>query len=152
MAYATIPDVQRLMAQFVIGTSSKPTNAEVDSVITDIDHEVNVVLESRGIDIPVTTPSTFVGWLGMVVSYGACAAVLKSMFPASQGPGENPAYAFWESRYKAALKGIMDGKLIPSTVPQSTKAKPATYFTRNPDQEEDLGDIAEPSFKVGKNF
>ena len=31
-------------------------------------------------------------------------------------------------------------------------AEPASYYTRNPDTEETLGDIAEPTFKRGMTF
>lgn len=150
MAYATVPDVERLMAQFVIGSSTKPTETQVETIIADTEQEINAILAGRRITVPVTQPTEFVGWLKLLVSYGATAAVLKSMFPSAAGPGETPAYAFWESRYKAGLKGLSDGTLLPAEY--QTGIKPNTYFTRNPSSEESLGDIAEPWFKRSKQF
>lgn len=146
--YAEIADVERLMAQFNLSQSTKPSREQVESIIADTEHEVNVMLDSASILIPIDVASvSFLGFLKMVVSYGATAAILKSMFPSIQGPGDTPAYAFWESRYNSRLKGIIDGTLVPSDVIRTTtKAKPSTYFTRNPGGEESLG-VHEPWFK-----
>lgn len=151
MAYATTPDIERLMAQMNIGSTSKPNKTMVDTIIVDTEHEVNMVLSSKDIDTPVTAPAIFVGWLKLVVSYGATAAVLKSMFPGATGPAENPAWAFWEARYKAALKGIRDGDLIPAEVPRNRSVRPSTYFTAHPSEEVDLG-IHEPFFKRSQQW
>lgn len=149
--YAQIESVRRLMAQFVLGASTKPTDAQVETIIADMEQEVTTYLEAANVVVPVTTPQHFVDWLGLLVSYGATAAVLKSMFPSASGPAETPAYAFWESRYKAGLKGLQDGSLIPPTAETlSKKIRPSTYFTRNPNIEENLGTIAEPFF--GRSF
>jgi hypothetical protein len=144
---ATVEDIERLMAQFSISATSRPTKPQIDTIILDTEHEVNTALSGANIMVPVSSPQYFVNWLGLVVSYGATAAVLKSMFPSASGPAETPAYAFWEARYKAALKGIVSGDLIPGDVPKSTKSvRPSNYFMRNPTSEEDMG-IHEPWFK-----
>jgi len=151
MAYAIIADIERLMAQINLGSLSRPNGMQVQSIIDDTEHEVNTALSSRSIDVPITIPAEFVGWLGLLVSYGATAAILKSMFPDATGPGESPAYSFWEARYRLGLKGIIDGALIPGSIPRIRKVRPSTYFTRNPAGEEDMG-VHEPSFKRSMEF
>lgn len=150
MAYAEVSDVQELIAQFPIGAASKPTHEQVQNIITDTEYEVNVNLSARGLTVPVTTPDYFVGWLGRVVTYGAAAAVLKSMFPNATGPAETPAYAFWEARYRTALKGINDGTFTPTGGGANVRISPSAYFTKYPDEDKSLGDIAEPFFKRAK--
>ncbi len=153
MAYADIADVNGLIAKFPPSATSAPTTTQATALITEIDNEVNVALSSVGVTVPVTAPAYFLGWLGLVVSYGAAAAILKSMFPASSGPAETPAYSFWEKRYQEALKQIRSGDAIPDEITAGgLYAAPSTYFTRNPDEEEDLGGIAEPPFKAGMVF
>ena len=62
-------------------------------------------------------------------------------------------YQFWESRYQRALKALRDGSAIPAGLAASSaQVMPSTYFTRNPDEEEALGDIAEPFFKRSTVF
>lgn len=150
--YTAIEDVERLIAQFVLGDSTKPDITQSQSIISDTEYEVNTYLSAKGVDIPVASPSYFVEWLGLLCSYGSAAAILKSMFPSATGAAETPAYAFWEARYKAGLKGIMDGTLIPSDMIPAKQIRPSTYFTRNPDSNEPLGTIAEPWFERSHNW
>ncbi len=154
MPYAILNDVIKLFPKFGdLGGTTKPTRQDADEMVTHIDNEVNVSLAGANYTVPVTAPQFFLDWLKVVVAYGAAAAILKEMFPAASGPGENPAFAFWESRYKAALKGIKDGSLVPPDVAATGAfAAPSTYFTRNPDTEEDLGDIAEPGLEVATEW
>ncbi|KKL13739.1 hypothetical protein LCGC14_2522730, partial [marine sediment metagenome] len=143
MAYADLDDVQGLIAKWPIGTTTTPTMTQATAIINDVSFEIDAALSANGIAVPVTTPAWFVSWLSLANQYGAAAAILKSMFPGATGPDETPAYAFWESRYQKALKGIKDGSLIPPGQANEATVAPSTYLTRNPDTEEDLGDIAE---------
>lgn len=148
MAYADLDDVQGLIAKWPVGTTTTPTIDQATAIIGDVSYEIDAALSANGIAVPITTPAWFTGWLSLANQYGAAAAILKSMFPGQSGPDETPAYAFWESRYQKALKGIKDGSLIPpGLATNEATVAPSTYLTRNPDTEEDLGDIAEPFFK-----
>lgn len=153
MPYAVIGDVQELIAQYPLSVSSAPTTAQATQIVLDISNEIDVMLSGAGFSVPVTTPSYFVDWLGLLNGYGAAAAVLKSMFPNAVGPGETPAYAFWEARYKEGLKAIADGTISPPESPSNANfVLASTYLTRNPDTEEALGDIAEPMFGITRVF
>ena len=153
MPYAELSDVQALLAKFTVGGTTKPTITQATAMISDVSLEVDAALAGAGFAVPVTTPTWFVNYLGLINQYGAAAAILKSMFSDSSGPDETPAYAFWESRYQKALKALRDGSAIPPGLAAgSAQVTPSTYFTRNPDEEEDLGDIAEPFFKRSTVF
>jgi hypothetical protein len=153
MAYATLPIVQEYIAQFTIDANSKPTTTQATAIIDDISNEIDVLLASNGWAVPVTVPAAFLDWLSTTNAYGAAAGILKSMFPHTTGPDEEPAFAFWEERYKARLQMIIDGVInLPDATANSNQITPSTYLTRNPDTEEAIGVIAEPLFSIGKVF
>jgi hypothetical protein len=87
---------------------------------------------------------------------GVAARALRTMFPDATGAGETPAHADYQKIFDDGLAGLKDGTLIPDdpAVVGSTSGyvAPSTYFTRNPDAEEELGEIAEPFFSRGKVF
>lgn len=148
-AYSTVGKCAGRMAQYGgLSASTHPTVDEATDILEDIASQINAVLASKGLSVPVTAPAQFVTFLGAVNTWGAVAEILKSRFPDATGPGETPAYALFERRYQDALKGLADGSLIPSDVGRSEAAKPSTYFTRNPDTDEDLGANAEPLFTM----
>ncbi len=153
MPYAELSDVQALLAKFSIGGTTKPTVTQATAIIRDVSAEVDAALAGAGFAVPVTAPAWFVNYLGLVNQYGAASAILKAMFPDVSGPDETPAYAFWESRYQKALAALRNGSAIPPGLAAgSAQVTPSTYFTRNPDEEEDLGEIAEPFFKRSTVF
>ena len=153
MAYAVLADIQALIAKFTVGTATTPTTTQAGAIISDVQDEIDTMLAANGVAVPVTAPAHFVSALGLVNQYGAAAAILKSMFLDAVGAGETPAYAFWEERYRRGLASIKDGSMIPPDVLfNEASVAPSTYFTRNPDTEEDLGTIAEPFFKRSTVF
>lgn len=153
-AYATLAELKGALAYLTIGASSVPNQTQVQTLIDDTSSEIDTVLGGRGITPPVTTPAHFVRRLALLNVYGAAAATLKAFFPEARGAGENPAYAFWEARYREGLKALRTGDDIPTDVGGGDESLlPSSYFTRNPDQEETLGDLAGASmFTVAKEF
>lgn len=153
MAYCTSSDVQALLPKFTLSATTKPNTTQVTQFCDDVSAEVDIYLARGGVTTPVTTPTTLVTWLRKVAQAGTAALTLKAMFPDQLGPAETPAYAFFEKQYQDALKLMKDGDFISSIVGTSSDLLDvSTYFTRNPDEEEELGEIAEPLFKIGKTF
>lgn len=153
MAYATMVDVQDLIAQFPITASSAPTTTQATLIMTDTSAEIDARLSAAGVTVPVTAPASYLRALALLNSYGAAAAILKSMFPAAVGPGETPAYAFWEKRYQDGLAALSGGTSVPPDVTDNLNfVLPSTYLTVNPDAEYELGDIAEPLFPLSKVY
>src|SRR3989304_5814371 len=97
MAYAVIADVQALLPKFTLGAATKPTATQATAIINDVSVEIDAALAGAGYAVPVTAPSWFVDYLGLVNQYGAAAAILKAMFPeAAGGTDQTPAVdAFW---------------------------------------------------------
>lgn len=153
MAYATVEQARELIPQYTIGVSSRPTITQATAIIDATSSEIDVALSGAGLSVPVVAPSYFVEWLSQLNKYGAVAAILKAMFPDAVGPDDTPAYAFWEKRYREGLKAISDGSMIPGgSTPGAGSVMPSSYLTRNPDEEQEIGTIAEPQFTMGKVF
>lgn len=161
MSYTTASSVQALMARLhlnvAFSTGTTPTLAQVNTMITDIAAEIDVHLASKGYTVPITTPAYLLTWAGDLNSWGAAAIALKAYAPeqtqVQNGGPVIPAYAFYEKKYQDALKLIDSGELtIAAAEAASPVVGPSSYFTLNPDVEEDLGTIAEPSFKRDKVF
>jgi len=117
--------------------------------------EVDGMLSSQGIVVPVTEPTWFKDKLALLTSYGAAAMILKAAYPEASGPGSNPAYMFWETRYQQGLAAMRKGQDVPTATTQAAYpgTLPSSYFTRNPDEEEELGDLeGESMFKIGREW
>ncbi len=155
MPYAVAADVQRLIAQFTLGTELETVDAAAVLIIAEIEGEINAVLDSRGLVAPASTPNYFVDALRALSTYGSVAGILKSNFPDATGPGEQPAHAFWEARYRAGLKRLADGKAIPQSAATTSNVAIRSYFTDNPDDEltsDTLGAVAGGNlFSVNRN-
>jgi len=155
LSYASLSDIQGLIAKFTISASSKPTDTQATTIITQVSAEIDSVLAGGGYAVPVTAPAWFLDALKLLNAYGAAAAILRSMFPDRAGAGETSAALeiFYASQYNRGLRRLASGESIPPGLAAgSAQVTPSTYFTRNPDEEEDLGGIAEPFFKRSTVF
>lgn len=152
-SYATEVKVESLMAQFIIDETTSPSSTELTTIIEDVEGEIDTALRTQGVSTPVATPTYLLDWLEGLASTGAAARALKSMFPDAGGPGQVAASEFYQRIYERGLAGIRDGTMIPpEAVSSGSSVSPSTYFTRNPDEEEALGSIAEPFFTRSKTF
>lgn len=152
MAYCTVDDVRALIAKFTVGDTSRPTTTQATSFVDQIAGEIDLYISVLGVTVPITSPAVLVTWLEKVNAEGAAATVLKAMFPDVSGTGETPAYAFFEKRYNEALKLIKQGDIISDLIGTGDANSPSTYLTENPDEEINIGEIAEPIFNIGKSF
>lgn len=159
MSYALIADLKAVIPYLTISSSTVPTLVQATAILDDTSSEIDTVLAGRGITPPVTTPTYFVERLRLLNTYGAAAAVLKGFFPEADagsggGLGANPAWKFWEDRYREGLKALRSGADIPTDLGTGiSNVAPSGYFTRNPEVEEELGTLAGASaFKVAQEF
>lgn len=156
MVYASNSQVQGAIAKFTVGASTKPTTTQMSTIISEVEGIIDSVLSAKGIAVPVTLPAHFEQALEGISVAGSAARVLKSMFPDAVGAGETPAYAYWQKLFDDGIKALVDGSLIPDDPlvvgSASGYVAPSTYFTNNPDEEAEIGTIAEPFFTRGKVF
>jgi hypothetical protein len=156
MSYASSAQIQGAIAKFTLGLTTKPSTTQLTPIISEVEGYIESILAAKGIAVPVTLPAYFEQALEGISVAGCAARVLKSMFPDAIGAGETPAYAYWQKLFDDGIKGLVDGSLIPDDPEVIGSASgyvaPSTYFTNNPDEEVELGDIAEPRFKMDKVF
>jgi len=155
VAYAALADVQGLLGKFTLSATSKPTSTQATTIIGQISAEIDSVISAAGYFVPVASPAWFLDYLKLLNAYGAAAAVLQSMFPDRAGAADTSAalYSYYGDQYKAGINRLRTGEGIPpGLATNSASVAPSTYFTRNPDEEEDLGAIAEPFFKRNTVF
>ncbi len=147
--YTTETKVEALIAQFAISGTSAPTSTQLTTILEDVAGELNTCMAAQGLVVPVIAPNYFLDWLEGLASAGAAARALKSMFPGATGPAETPAYSFWQRIYDNGLKMIKSGDAIPPDADTTGVIAPSTYGTGHPTSDEDVGENAEPMFKVG---
>ena len=158
MAYTTTALVNDILGPHQATSSTVPTVTELGAIIDGVASQVDVVLKSAGVaTVPVTgsMDSTFFTFLAEVNKWGAAAEFLKAIFPEATGPGESTAFGFWQKKYDDTLKAWRDGKDIPAgLLGGSNDVSPSSYFTRNLNDEEVLGDLAENAnrTRIGDTF
>lgn len=154
MAYAALADVQALMPKWTINDSSTPTQTQVSGFIDDIAAEIDTVLSAQGLTVPVATPASFVAFLAMLNAQGAAALAVAGMFPsqAQADPVGTPLAAFLQKQYERGLARLVKGEAIPEGAARSDIVTMRGYLDQNPDEEVELGDIAEPWFTREKVF
>jgi len=153
MAYSDLGDVEGLLAQWDISSSTKPSSTQVQAIRQGVDDTIDGVLAGLGLTVPVTEPERFVGLLRSCSKYGTAAQVLKSMFPEERPPGAESAWKFWADEYRSIIAGLKSGGLVPHDATYSlAKPLPSTELTRNPDEVEDLGDRSELGTIMDKVF
>lgn len=132
MTYAALSDVQARMP-FTLDANSTPTSTQVADFLDEVSAEIDAVLASQGFTVPVTTPTYFVTALKKVEADGAAARALRMMFPDSRGPGETPAWSFYETAYRDSLKRWEKGLGYPKGADRGSALYPSTYETQNAD-------------------
>tara|TARA_Y100000310_G_scaffold333905_2_gene412438 strand:+ start:12429 stop:12902 length:474 start_codon:yes stop_codon:yes gene_type:complete len=157
MAYATTAQVNRILGPHEATATTAVTLTDLGNLIDGISAQIDTVLKGAGVSVvPVTSSvdSTFATFLIAVNIWGAAAEYLKGLFPEATGPGESPAFAFWQKKYADTLAAWRKGEDLPSGLTGGANDQaPSGYFTRNPEEEEVLDDLAEnPMNKLSDLF
>ena len=147
MAYASTSDVNRILGPHSATATTAVTLTDLGNIIDGISSQIDAILKAAGVGtVPVTSAmdSTFATYLVAVNIWGAAGEYLKGLFPEATGPGESPAFAFWQKKYIDALDAWRKGSDLPATLlGGDSDQSPSSYFTRNSAEEELLGDLAE---------
>jgi hypothetical protein len=129
--------------------TTSPTMAEAATIHEGITADLNAALATGGITPPVVSPAALVSWLGTVEAWGTCAAIFKVRFQDGSGINSEGAWTFWETKYQDARKLILAGG---AATLGGSPVKPSSWYTRNPDTAEDLGDQVEPGISTKMAF
>lgn len=146
MNYTTLAEVLlRLGRNGDLSTTTSPTLAEAAVIHDGVTADVNAALAMSGLVVPVTTPASAVSWLGAVEAWGVCAEILKARFQDAAGVNRDSAWGFFEERYRDGIAMIRAGG---AAILAGSPVMPASWRTRNPDEDEDLGDAVAPTVRV----
>lgn len=151
-SYTNTANTRSRFVRFPTGLTETMTDDDLDLIIEQIEGEIEMVLASRDVAVPVTTPSWFLARLRSLASDGSAAIALKSIFPEVQGPGSTPAYAYYETRYRQGLLRLERMTLPGTVVRASTRVAPSTYFTKYPTTPPTLEENEKGLFDVDKVF
>ena len=147
MPYTTTALVNDVLGPHASTSSTTPTTTELSAMIDGIASQVDTVLKGAGVaTVPITNSldSTFFTFLAEVNKWGAAAEFLNAMFPEATGLGDSGAGGRWQKKYDDTIKAWREGKDLPSDLlGGSNDVSPSTYFTRNPNTEETLGDLSQ---------
>jgi len=152
MSYSTTAEINRLLGPHAVTASTPVTTTDVDNMRATMADFIDGQLSSLGVSTVPVTNAIVMATLAGIESWGVTAQVLKALFPEAIGPGEQPAFAYWQKLYDNAMKdlsamvvGWAKGGLVTAT----KVSEVSSYFTENTEEEADLGDLEGTSlFKV----
>jgi hypothetical protein len=153
MSYLALPQIlARLGRQGNLDDTpnSFPTLTQAGEMQAGVSAEIDMAIAPHVASTPVASPSGLVTYLGAVEAWGTAAEILKAKFQSGGGPDAEKAWAFFEGRYQKALTRLAEGAGVDSSA--GDQLLPESYYTRNPDIHEEIGDIAEPVFADGMAF
>lgn len=132
MAYADLAAVQVELGKFksaLTGTSN-PSTADVTNILLpDIAGEIDAVLSSRGLTVPVTAPASFLDRLKGLNALGVAARVAAALMPMAAGPASTLFPQWLQDRYDAGLQMLRDGEGIPDTAVFAGTSLPRSFWT-----------------------
>jgi len=142
-AYCNLQDVVSRAARHPSPTAtSSPTVVQTQDIIDGIAFDIDTKLAGCGLSAPVTTPASFVSYLKALNTWGATAEYLKARFVDQGGPYSESSWKFYEDRYQAGMLGLC--ARAEGIVGVGSAITGASYWTRNPSEDEYLGANAEP--------
>jgi len=145
MSYETQANVLiHLGANGVLSATTRPTPREAEIIQTGIAAEIDVTLAGQGVVTPVVAAGSLLDYLKRLEMLGTCAGILKVRFQDSAGPNTESLWSFYQQQYRDGLAAIRAGQIVQGLA--GSGGLPGSYLTRNPDTEEDLGDLAVDPF------
>lgn len=141
MAYATRAQLEARIPVVGGETAFSPlSTTQVDEVLDGVAAEIDGVLASLGLTTPVTAPAALLSLVTSLNVWGAAAEVRRARFQDKGGPNAETAWRFFEDRYRKGLDELSDRAVAIA----SGYVLPSSYTVANPDEDNDLGDNAEP--------
>jgi|ERR1041384_1165940 hypothetical protein len=107
--YATVEHLQARMPQFQLTATSRPTQAESQVFLDDVEAEFNVAVETLGIRTPVTGTKS-IQIARTIVIFGAIARVLYARAAAVGGDAAMQSAKAHQALYDQYLKNLADPK------------------------------------------
>lgn len=152
--YTDVDKVNRILGPHAVSDTTPVTRESAELLVKAVQSEIDTELAMLGVTsaLPFATVSPFRTYLGAIASWGVAAQILKASFPEATGPGESPAYAYWEKKYQEALEEVTEEDAIKVLIGLGAttylSAQASGYFTRYGDDEAVVGNLAGASLFV----
>lgn len=115
---------------------------QLQDIIDGVSFDIDTKLLGCGLTAPVTSPPAFVSYLKALATWGATAEYLKARFVDQGGPNSESSWSFYEKRYNDGMMGLC--QRAEGIIGVGSGITGASYWTRNPTEDEYLGANAEP--------
>lgn len=122
-SYADTDNVQALIPEFTITSSSKPNLTEVGEFITQVEGEINGILTAQGYESVPATGTNDVAMLQGYTSRKVAALTWLAAYPTTEPPWK---VKDWAEYYRDFLKRLRDG--TQQLVDQLPQGDSAPYF------------------------
>lgn len=151
MPYCDTDDIVTRAARHPAPTSTSAlTSIRLQDIIDGVAFDIDTKLLGCGFTAPVTSPAAMVAYLRALNTWGAVAEYLKARFVDQGGPNSESSWSFYEKRYTAGMDGLC--ARAEGILGAGTAITGASYWTRNPDDDEDLGANAEPRIAYAERW
>ena len=126
-SYCTQADIEALTPKLSYDASSTPTTTQLATVMAFIASELDVILSSRGVTVPVTEPAEFLEWLSYLNALGAGAVIEAGMFPGATGQGAT-SHSTWLLDLYKEKKAELGTIGLPDSLPKASSGAPAASY------------------------
>lgn len=106
IAHADIESFISLGADFPASSDTSLTETEVDTMCSEINSDVNLILKRLGFSLPVTD-SDSIAWLTQTKKFGAAAIVIHGL-AAQDSEEENTRADWYWDKYQERLQELID--------------------------------------------
>lgn len=151
--YATIQDVQARMPQFKLQADSKPTSADAETFILDVEAETEAALANLGYVIPITGAGSL-AIVKSIVCAGAIARILSARAAAVGGDASVQSAIRAQEFYDGRLKALADPNNpleLPDAGTTEELVEKDTVIMGGPLVEDDGADL-EPRIRMDSKF
>lgn len=149
MAYCDSDDVQRLIPNRRFDTSSKPTLAQVNSLITDVSNRIDAALRGAGFSVPVGAGAGY-DFLTHLNAVGAAALVERAIVDIPSGK-ESGTGSVLQKQFDELLKQVVEGKVILAGASGGPQLASDLVHVTQSDNRSD-GTEKEPAFTMDMTF
>jgi len=131
-----------------------PTSQQVSLFIEEIAGEIDTVLLTRGVQVPVTAPAAFLLFLQNTNALGAAAQAEMAAFTEFEGQQASTYGARLEAMYQKRLARLADGSAIPSGAAggAASRVRARSYGTEYPEDDRDDAPDTASFFSRGRQF
>lgn len=129
--YAAVNDLDRHLGRFKadITATSRPSLADVEDFITEVEDEIELVFDAAGAAVPVTAPPQLLRWIRDTVAIEASSRILGTLLPQAGGALSTTRATELHELYRERMKRLSSEGITDITVVTAGGQLPRSYWT-----------------------